>query len=115
MTSIKPGRKAKGVPLLLLCDYAAGTPSSLVVRLSSDEQKEKLEELDFVYDVLEDQWNAKYNLLVNYQTEHGHSNVLYKYCTEEGIGLGEWVYAQRLQHKNKKLTDERKEKLEVLN
>ena len=80
----------------------------------TDECNEKLEELDFVYDMYEDQWNVKYNLLVKYYWEKGHSKVPVCYCTEDGIQLGKWLEIQRIQHKKGMLPDERKEKLEEL-
>jgi len=75
-------------------------------KLTSD-QKKRLEEVGFVWDVLEDTWEAKFNELVVYKAEHGDTNIPKNYSSD----LYEWVATQRKNKKNEKLLPERKNRL----
>ena len=79
-------------------------------KLSKDRIK-KLEDVGFVWDVLENQWDINFSLLEEYKKSHGDCNVSYKY-TVEGFKLRQWVRSQRKAFKNGALSRERIKKLE---
>jgi hypothetical protein len=65
----------------------------------TDERIRLLNELDFVWDALEDQWNKQYEELVEYYKEHGHSMVS-KGCLNYKE-LYTWVLNQRQLYRQK--------------
>ena len=56
----------------------------------SRERVEKLDELEFVWDVHKWQWQQTFNEVLQYKEEHNHTNVPMSYG-----GLGLWVFNQR--------------------
>eukprot|EP00548_Thalassiothrix_antarctica_P019346 CAMPEP_0194194782 /NCGR_PEP_ID=MMETSP0154-20130528/75772_1 /TAXON_ID=1049557 /ORGANISM="Thalassiothrix antarctica, Strain L6-D1" /LENGTH=310 /DNA_ID=CAMNT_0038919243 /DNA_START=71 /DNA_END=1001 /DNA_ORIENTATION=+ len=60
--------------------------------------KKHLEEVGVIWNVLEEQWENTYLLLVKYQQREGHANVPARY-KEEGVNLGVWLGTQRQQKK----------------
>lgn len=58
--------------------------------LLSPERVDRLNELGFVWDVHQWQWNQKYHELLQYKEEHNNTNVPMSYG-----GLGLWVFNQR--------------------
>ncbi|KAJ1450471.1 helicase associated domain-containing protein [Pelagophyceae sp. CCMP2097] len=72
---------------------------------------EKLDKVDFVWDVLEYLWDFSFELLKTYRTQHGHCDVPQRFVTN-GTTLGQWVNDQRKVYKLGKLTLERISRLE---
>jgi superfamily II DNA or RNA helicase len=78
----------------------------------SPEGKKQLNDLGFLWDVLEASWNENFEALKVYKVEHGDCKVPATYKTSDGIALGAWVSFQRL--KIESLSDEKKKRLEDL-
>jgi glutaredoxin len=80
--------------------------------IMSSERKRKLEQLGFVWDfkyVYEDQWEEKFQLLVEFIKENGHTKVPLTYVDQRLAG---WVDRQRTVNSKGKLSEERKRKLD---
>jgi len=75
------------------------------------ELEEKLSELGVVWDVLGQQWENMYALLLEYKAREGDCNVPSRHV-EDGENLGAWVSSQRNFMKNDNLELERIELLE---
>ena len=58
------------------------------------ERIERLDSLGFSWDPLNEQWESRYNALVNFKKHEGHCNVAQKYEID-GVKLGSWVSTQR--------------------
>jgi hypothetical protein len=71
------------------------------------EKIRRLDEIGFVWDVAETQWEAKYNELIAYKNEHGHVNVR----TQPPTPLGSWVNWQRMHYRKGKLSAEEIQRL----
>jgi len=78
----------------------------------SPERTERLEELGFVWDVLQAKWDGGFDALSEYVAEHGHARVPSTYKAQDGFKLGEWVGTQRRTRST--LSPERTERLEKL-
>jgi Helicase associated domain len=80
----------------------------------TDEREKQLNEIGFQWRVNEE-WDNRYDQLVQYRNQHGHCNVPQLYPPNEP--LGPWVMKQRCQHSLKlrgeksQLTDEREKLL----
>jgi Fe2+ transport system protein FeoA len=85
--------------------YSMGTLNS--------ERTRRLEELGFVWDPWEAQWNGNFDLLKRYGEEHGDCFVPQKY-ESDGIKLGIWVYNQRQAHSKGTMNSARTRRLEEL-
>mmetsp|Transcript_26444 Transcript_26444/g.29250 ORF Transcript_26444/g.29250 Transcript_26444/m.29250 type:complete len:591 (+) Transcript_26444:437-2209(+) len=72
--------------------------------------EQRLENLGVVWEVLSEQWEKNYRLLVEFQAREGHAAVPASY-TEDGINVGAWLSDQRLQKKNGKLDSRREKRL----
>ena len=57
---------------------------------------EKLNKLDFVWNVMGNTWEIAYEHLKQYFENNGHSNVPMRAKTEDGFSLGSWVVTQRI-------------------
>ncbi|OEU06404.1 HA-domain-containing protein [Fragilariopsis cylindrus CCMP1102] len=79
----------------------------------SPEEKELLEEIDFVWDVLEKQWEENFALLTKFNQKHGHCNVP-KNHKESDENLGKWLDRQRTNRKKGILDEERERRLEMI-
>lgn len=77
----------------------------------SEEQIEKLNSLEFVWEPRTNSWNQNFEKLMQYFQEHGDTNVPVNY--REDIPFGRWVQKQR-RIKNS-LSDERLKQLNSLN
>jgi hypothetical protein len=75
----------------------------------SFERIEKLNEVGFVWDVLEAQWSEYFEQLCRYKKEHGNTVVPRRY--EDNPSLGKWVDTQRTNYNTNKLSPQRIEKL----
>ncbi len=78
--------------------------------ITSDRIK-KLNDLGFVWNILEHQWNQAYEHLKQYVKDNGNAFVLQKHNTDNGFRLGLWVSNQR---GDKKITSDRIKKLDEL-
>ncbi|XGZ09555.1 Helicase associated domain protein [Peribacillus sp. RS7] len=72
-----------------------------------DEKVNKLNELGFVWDVVEHVWNERYQELVEYKKEHGDCKVIKRYPV-----LGPWVQSQRKAYNEGRMDKEKIKKLE---
>ena len=77
-------------------------------KLSTDKIR-RLDEIGFVWDLLDEQWESRFNELLTYKTEHGNANV-----PQDTIGLGAWVMTQRAANKKGKISEERIQKLDEI-
>ena len=78
----------------------------------SQERKQRLDALGFVWDVRAAKWEEGFNELMAYYHEHGDSMAPAKYMTPTGFKLGNWIYQQRTDFKQNKLAPERKQRLD---
>lgn len=75
------------------------------------EQRQRLDQLGFVWDVLEDRWEEWCRVLALYRDREGHCDVPVKY-KEGDFLLGHWVNNRRT--KREKLSDEQRKQLDEL-
>ncbi|VEU39132.1 unnamed protein product [Pseudo-nitzschia multistriata] len=73
--------------------------------------EDRLAKLGIVWDVLAQQWDSMYTLLLQYKDRTGNCNVPFKH-EEDGEKLGMWLNTQRHNRKNGDLGTERIQKLE---
>jgi superfamily II DNA or RNA helicase len=82
-------------------------------KLSSDRIK-RLEEIGFVWEILEEQFEKGFQETLSYKESTGNPNVPQHYNTPEGFHLGNWQRHQRGYYKNGKLPAERIKRLEEI-
>jgi superfamily II DNA or RNA helicase len=87
-----------------------GTQRSKIESLST-ERKQRLDDLGFVWDVLEEAWEEGFSKLVQFKEAEGHCRVLEGFKLD-GVGLGSWIRTQRANKEN--LSTERKQRLDDL-
>ena len=73
-----------------------------------EHRRQKLELIGFVWNVLDQKWNDKYNALLRFQKDNGHARVPHSHP------LSSWVQSQRMQHKKGKLPEWRYAKLQQM-
>ena len=85
----------------------------------SEERTRKLQEIGFVQNVLEAQWQRNYDLAKAYYNKHHNLLIPQDFitndgvtCDEEGLALGEWISRQRRKYSG--LSEERKRKLQEI-
>ncbi len=78
----------------------------------SEERITKLQEIEFIWNAIEAKWNEMFAALHVFKGAHGHCNVPQGYS--ENPPLANWVGVQRTTHKEKKISQERINKLEAL-
>ena len=78
------------------------------------DRKQRLDALGFVWDPLIEQWEEGFRELCRYHHEHGHSNVITSHIADSGFKLGTWVSQQRLFFNKRKLSADRKQRLDAL-
>ena len=78
----------------------------------SDERKQRLDGIGFVWDPFEAQWNLYFEALKAYQQEYGDYLVPAIYKTPTGLKLGRWMRTQR-RYINE-LSDDRKQRLDSI-
>jgi len=76
----------------------------------TSDQINRLEKIDFIWDISELQWDSMYDELKEYKQEYGDCNTLSN--LRENKSLSFWVSNQRAKYKNKKLSNERIKLLE---
>jgi hypothetical protein len=74
-------------------------------------QRQKLDELGFVWNVRDLAWERGFALLIAFKRREGHCRVPDDHI-ENGINLGIWVHTQR--HRQSKMFDERRRRLDDL-
>lgn len=82
--------------------------------LLSDKQRKMLEDLGFKWDILDDKWREKINLLKEYKEEYGDCNVPGNYVTRSGVKLGGFVVNTRQKKRYGKLSEEKVKELDDL-
>ena len=82
-------------------------------KLSSDQIKE-LDDLGFVWDVYEHQWQQGIHKLHDYKSENGGVMVPWKHETSDGFKLGRWVSNKRRAKSKGKLTSDQIKELDDL-
>jgi hypothetical protein len=75
----------------------------------SEDRIAKLNQIGFVWKILEDAWLTRYNELLEYKRTFGDCNVTFRY--KQNPQLGQWVRGQRWNFKNKALSENRVAKL----
>ena len=80
----------------------------------SSEKITELNELGFIWDVLEEDWNVSIRYLKKFIDEHGHSNVHQRFQTPDGYKLGSWVSMKRIEKQRNNLSEQRIAELEKL-
>ena len=71
---------------------------------------QRLDEIGFIWDILDLQWESRFNDLLTYKAVHGNVNV----PQGEPTGLGAWVSTQRATKKANEISDERIQRLEEI-
>ena len=98
--------------------YALGNWTSIQrsrkSRLTKDQIK-KLDNLGFVWEVNELQWNKGYNLLISYINKYGDASIDKNRNFEEKEYLISWLARQRASYKKQSITTKRKKLLEEIN
>ncbi|MEC4565384.1 Helicase associated domain protein [Paenibacillus sp. CMAA1739] len=77
------------------------------------ERINKLNEVDFIWNELENLWSLNYELLLQFKEEQGHVDVPNRF-EFKGNKLGNWVHDQRKKYKRGELTQERIDRLELI-
>jgi len=80
----------------------------------SEERTARLEDLGFVWDVRESDWEEGYQHLVAYKAVHGDCIVGKLHKTDDGYPIGTWVARQRTRHAAGQRPKERTARLEEL-
>jgi hypothetical protein len=81
----------------------------------TEERKKKLDAIGMIWSAsVDDSWDVRYNLLLEYHETHGNIDIPSKYVTECNIWLGKWLYEQKKMYKNGNLTEEQIGKLDAL-
>ena len=91
-------------------------------RKMSSDRKQKLEDIGFIFELIEcdktgkftdhqiELWETRYSQLVNYHKIHGHTRVTYG----ENPSLGSWVGRQRAAFRNGAIDGDRMDRLNQL-
>src|SRR3990167_4624927 len=74
----------------------------------------KLEEIGFLWELLEEAFNKGFEETLRYKKQHGDANAPARYKTQEGFPLGTWQSHQRGGYRNGKLEQDRIKKLEKI-
>ncbi|WP_257615700.1 helicase associated domain-containing protein, partial [Chlamydia suis] len=78
----------------------------------SEDKIARLEELGFVWDVIEEAWEENFLALKRFQEEHGHCKVPQRY--PQNPQLASWVSTQRCAFKKGKLSEDKIARLEEI-
>lgn len=85
--------------------------------LLTDTQVEKLNKIgmEWISPRNEDYaWENNYNTVLEFYNKYKHLYVPTSYYSKDGTNIGRWFYEQKLKYKKKKLSDYRRNKLEML-
>ena len=80
----------------------------------SEDRKQRLDALGFVWDPLEQLWEEGFKELIAYHQEHGNCLVPQRFVTESGNKLGTWVGSQRAALGKNQLAEDRKQRLDAI-
>jgi hypothetical protein len=80
----------------------------------SESRRDRLNELDFVWDPHAEQWEEGFAHLEAFFRDHGHCRVAQSYKEADGYMLGRWAHKQRQAYRNGKLRNDRKARLDAL-
>ena len=75
----------------------------------SEEKIQKLNNIGFSWNAIDDHWDRMYLILTDYYREHGDCLVTYDHKTNPQ--LGKWTHVQRREYKKGKLSEEKIQKL----
>jgi len=75
------------------------------------EREQRLEQVGFVWDPFESEWERRFEELLVFKEAHGHCDVPQKY--KSNTTLGTWVGNMRTRHKTGKLAAAREQRLET--
>jgi len=78
----------------------------------SIEQVNSLDEIGFIWNVLDYQWEQSFVELIKFKKKNGHCNI--PRCYSESPKLGLWLSSQRISKKNGRLSPERINKLDSI-
>ena len=81
----------------------------------AESRVDKLNELEFVWNILEADWFQAIEHLKVFISRKGSCDVPSRFKTEDGFGLGSWANKQRKEYKNSSLDEERIAILQNLN
>jgi hypothetical protein len=76
----------------------------------SDDRKETLDRIGFVWSPQQDLWRTHFDRLDAYKDKHGDCNVLKAHGDDQTLGL--WVHTQRMLQKKGEMNDDRKNALD---
>lgn len=79
-----------------------------------DSRVQKLRDIGFSFDPLNDEWDRRYNQYKRYVEKTGSPQIS-KRCIFENENLGAWIMTQKTRYSNNKLSQERINKLLILN
>ena len=65
----------------------------------SKDREIKLDKVEFIWNILEYDWNKGYEETVKYKKKTGKANCVDVYVTKSGYGLGGWQGHQRSNYK----------------
>ena len=82
-------------------------------KLSAD-RINRMEGIEFVWDVLAEKWEAGFRSFIEYKKIFGDTKVPSKFKTINGYHLGSWVSNQRTNYQKGKLSTERIKRLNDL-
>ena len=97
-------------PLPHFLDYSIEYSKATVTLTFSNEKLQAV--MTEVLTEFDEQWNMKYEKLVEFERQNGHCIVPLRY--EKDTLLGKWVSRQQINHTNKTLRQERKELLDKI-
>ncbi len=99
-----------------LSERLKSEPKTLVERIqyfkTKDEQIKRLNDLGFVWDPRNDQWEHGFSYLVKYKQREGHCKVPSGYKDPDGYHLGSWA-GKQLQQKDQ-LSEEKISRLNAI-
>jgi hypothetical protein len=79
-----------------------------------NDRKDMLDEIGFVWDAIDEEWQNKYKKLKEFQEIHGHVNLPRDNLHRSNHALSGWVHWQRINHAAVRLDPERKAMLDEL-
>ena len=75
-------------------------------------RKAQLDEIGFIWDAFDDNWEKRFSELIEYREKHGHCRVLFEW--PENIKLSLWVGTQRQDKKKRKIDPIRASRLDEI-
>ena len=75
-------------------------------------RRQLLDQIGFIWDPLNFQWELGYQNLVEFRNQHGHCNAPQRCTTPTGFLLGTWVTSQR--QRRQTMSEDRRERLDQL-